>query len=106
MLRWLLQTSIVFTLEKGPGVLFKALSVFALRDINLTKVWEESLLLLGHGEEVSSTQLATWGTRKSDGQTMLSRVCSPASGRWPCLLLSLLLWSLFGEVLLRWALCR
>lgn len=32
------QTSIVFSLEEGPGVLFKALAVFALRDINLTKV--------------------------------------------------------------------
>lgn len=32
------QTSIVFSLEEGPGVLFKALAVFALRDINLSKV--------------------------------------------------------------------
>jgi len=32
------QTSIVFSLEEGPGVLFKALAVFALRQINLSKV--------------------------------------------------------------------
>lgn len=28
----------MLTLDEGPGVLFKALAVFAVRDINLTKV--------------------------------------------------------------------
>ncbi len=59
------KTSIMFSMREGPGVLFRALSVFALRDITLTKI--ESRPLRSTPLVSMDEESGMGGLRGSDG---------------------------------------
>ena len=59
------KTSVIFSMKEGPGVLFRALSVFALRDITLTKI--ESRPLRSTPLVSMDDESGPGGIRGSDG---------------------------------------
>ncbi|MFS7889076.1 putative arogenate dehydratase [Helianthus anomalus] len=67
------KTSIVFSFDEGPDMLCKALSVFSMRDINLTKVifnlYCISLLHIMSNLEVVGSSLRLVGVNRSVNQT-------------------------------------
>ena len=64
------KASVVFSLPDGPGALFRALSVFALRDISMTKVESrparDAPLLLEDGEETDEEEEEEEEVEESD----------------------------------------
>lgn len=67
----------MFSLEEGPGVLFKALAVFALRSINLSKVsFEEKLCtIISSSFENTNTRrnFRSFLDRKSSAETKTAK---------------------------------
>jgi prephenate dehydratase len=82
------KTSVVFTVKNVPGALFKCLSAFALRDLNMTKIesrplrgkpWEYLFYLdfLGHVENTVSRNALNHLTELADMLRVLG--CYPAA---------------------------
>ena len=77
------KASVVFSLPDGPGALFRALSVFALRDISMTKVESrparDAPLLLEEGEETEEEEeddLSSSSFEEEDGDSNVSTTIS------------------------------
>ncbi len=84
------KTSVVFTVRNNPGALFRALSAFALRDLNLTKIesrplrgkpWDYLFYVdfIGHTAEPVTTHALGHLAELADMWRVLG--CYPAAGK-------------------------